>query len=382
MGGSGVIPGWKVKRELDRASQRLRAAVGRLYEPLIQRAYDRKRTSLVKVHQGGVPLTDRVALVLTYQPAGFSASLLKTCAHLRSKGYAPLIVCNAPATDAEVSRLAPEVWTILLRPNYGYDFGGYRDGILHLRDLGIVPRHFIILNDSIWYPLNDADTLIERLEASGFDLAGAILQEGDPAKKARSSRHRDFIESFFYLVSGDCYRSPAFTRFWTEFPMSNLKFNAVYAGERRFSRAMEEAGQRVGCVLTRAAMLDALAGQTPEFLRKTLSYAAYTDHGFETEGAALLAEFAPDEGWRQRALAHVSAVTRKRHFHASFCYASITLLNVPFLKKTSGTILSKGYGILHLKMRHQYLRAVEQGDLPPPHAEIVAEIRAREPAPI
>lgn len=371
-----MIPGWKVRRELDRASQRLRAAVGRLYEPLIQRAYDRKRTSVVKVHQGGVPLTDRVALVLTYQPRGFAASLLKTCAHLRAKGYAPLVVCNAPATDAEVNRLLPETWAILCRPNYGYDFGGYRDGILHLRDIGVVPRQFIILNDSIWYPLNDSDTLIQRMEASGFGLTGAMLQEGDPARKARSSRHRDFIESFFYLVSGDCYRSEAFTRFWTDFPMSNLKFNAVYAGERRFSRVMEEAGQAVGCVLTRAAMLDALASQTPDFLRKTLSYAAYTDPAFEDDGAALLAGFAPDESWRQRALAHVATVTRKRHFHASFSYASISLLNVPFLKKTSGTILGKGYGILHVKMRHQYLRAVAAGDLPAPDSAVLAEITA------
>ncbi|MFM7442628.1 MAG: rhamnan synthesis F family protein, partial [Tabrizicola sp.] len=283
-----MIPGWKIRRELDRASQRLRAAFGRFYEPFIQRRYDRQRTSLVKVHPGGLPLMDKVALVLTYQPKGFSASLMQTCAHLRSKGYAPMVVCNAPATEGEIARLAPHVWSILTRPNYGYDFGGYRDGILHLRDLGVVPQHFIILNDSIWYPLNDADTLIERMEASGFGLAGAILQEGDPAKKARSSRHRDFIESFFYLVSRACFESPAFTRFWTDFPMSNLKFNAVYAGERRFSRAMEEAGQSVGCILTRAAMLDALKGQSADFLRKTLAYAAYTDPGFEAEGATLL----------------------------------------------------------------------------------------------
>lgn len=373
-----MIQGWKIRRELDRASQRLRAAVGHLYEPLIQRRYDRERTSLVRVCPGGVPLTDRVALVLTYQPSGFSASLMQTCAHLRSKGYAPMVVCNAPASEPEIARLAPQVWSILLRPNYGYDFGGYRDGILHLRDIGVVPRHFIILNDSIWYPLNDADTLIERMEASGHGLAGAILQEGDPAKKARSSRHHDFIESFFYLVSRDCFQSQAFTRFWTDFPMSNLKFNAVYAGERRFSHVMEEEGQSVGCILTRAAMLQALEQQSTDFLHKTLTYAAYTDPGFEAEGAALLAGYSDDEAWRQRALAHVSGVTRKRHFHASFCFASITLLNVPFIKKTSGTILKKGYGLLHLKMRQQYLRAVEAGDLPPPSAEIMAEILARQ----
>ncbi|WP_295073775.1 rhamnan synthesis F family protein [Tabrizicola sp.] len=371
-----MIPGWKIRRELDRASQRLRAAVGKLYEPLIQRAYDRKRTSVVKVHQGGVPLTDRIALVLTYQPKGFAASLLKTCAHLRAKGYAPLVVCNAPATEADLRILAPETWAILLRPNYGYDFGGYRDGILHLRDSGVAPRFLIILNDSIWYPLNDADTLIERMEATGFGLTGAILQEGDQGKAPRSSRYKDYIESFFYLISSECYKSQAFTQFWTYFPMSNLKFNAVYAGERRFSRVLEESGQSVGCVLTRSDMLSCLQSQSAEFLRKTLTYAAYTDPLFEKEGAMILADFGTDEMWRRRALAHVAAVSRRRHFHASFCYASVMLLNVPFLKKTSGTILGRSYGMLHLKSREQYLRAVGSEDLPRPSSTVLSELQA------
>lgn len=371
-----MIPGWKIKRELDRAWQRVRAAVGKLYEPAVQRAYDRRRSTVVKVHQGAVPLKDRVALVLTYQPKGFSPSLVATCRHLCGKGYAPLVVCNAPASDQEVQRLLPETWGVMLRPNYGYDFGGYRDGILYLMDHEIEPTHLIILNDSIWYPLNAADTLIDRMEASGFGLTGAMLQEGNPAKASASSRHRDFIESFFYLVNKDCLVSQAFATFWKTFPMSNLKFNAVYAGERRFSRVMEEAGLSVGCILTRAAMLEALERQSAEFLRKTLSFAAYTDLSFEQEASALLSQFSQDETWRRRALLHVATVTRKRHFHASFCYASITLLNVPFLKKTSGTILSKGYGLLHLRMRQQYLKAVESGDLPAPSHEIRAEIDA------
>jgi Rhamnan synthesis protein F len=371
-----VIEGWKVRREIDRASQRLRAMVGRLYEPMIQRAYDRKRTSVVKVHQGAVPVADRIAIVLTYQPNGFAASLFATCAHLRAKGYAPLVVCNAPAAADEVQCLLPDCWAVMLRPNYGYDFGGYRDAILHLFDLGLSPARLVILNDSIWYPLTPADTLIDRMEASGLGLAGAILQAGDPDKATTSTRRRDFIESFFYLVDQRCFQSEAFRTFWHTFPMSNLKFNAVHAGERRFSRVMEEAGEKVGSVLTRDTMLEALAGQSPDFLHTTLLYAAYTDPAFEEEGAALLAQFAADEAWRQRALDHVARVTRKRHFHASFCHASINLLNVPFLKKTSGTILGKAYGRLHLQMRQQYLLAVENGDLPAPSDMIRAEIQA------
>lgn len=371
-----MIPGWKVRRELDRAKQRLWAAVGKVYEPLVQRAYDRKRTELVHVHEGTVELTDHIALILTYQPKGFAASLIWTCTYLASKGYSPMVVCNAPAGEVELRKLLPHCWKILLRPNYGYDFGGYRDGILHLLDTDVFPNALIILNDSVWYPLNDEDTLVERMEASKFNLTGAILQAGDPTKTESSSRRRDFIESFLYHVDGTCFQSPAFQNFWKSFPMSNLKFNAVYAGERRFSREMADAGLSVGCIFTRARMLDALKDQSVDFLRRTITYAAYSDPSFEAEGSTLLSNYTADEDWRQRALSHVADVTGKRHFHASFCYASISLLNVSFLKKTSGTILAKGYGVLHSKMRQQYLRAIEAGDLPKPNAAILAEVHA------
>jgi hypothetical protein len=112
-------------------------------------------------------------------------------------------------------------------------------------------------------------------------------------------------------------------------------------------------------------------------LRKTLTYAAYTDDDFLAENAVLMAQ--PNSAdWRALSLAHIRRVVGRRSFHASFPYASILLLGTPYIKKGTGTFLKRTYGTLHSVMRRQYLAAVKAADLPSPFPEVLAEIAARD----
>ena len=94
----------------------------------------------------------------------------------------------------------------------------------------------------------------------------------------------------------------------------------------------------------REEFLTLIANQPDDFLRKTLTYAAYTDPELEEEGARILSELAPSHGWRERALAHVARVTQKRNFHGAFVFGSSQLLDIPLLKKGTGTFLKRTYG--------------------------------------
>jgi len=53
-------------------------------------------------------------------------------------------------------------------------------------------------------------------------------------------------------------------------------------------------------------------------------------------------------------------VASKRNFHSSFCYGTIKILGIPFLKKNKGE--------LQVRTREQYLLAVKAGDLPSPYS--------------
>jgi hypothetical protein len=377
MGGFGVIPGWKIARELDRAAQQLRAIVGLVWEPFVQHAYDRNRASRLKVTTGSRPLAEKVLIYLLYQPDAILNSTIETCSLLENQGYSILIVSNAPLSTLSLDRLAAVSWQIIERPNYGYDFGGYRDGILHLMDQNIKPKWLMVMNDSVWYPLGQSDTLVRRLETSGLDVSGTIVHRNFRKTLLRRRATR-VIESYLFLFNSKALGSKAFRDFWVNYRVSSNKYNAVHRGERKVAQRMLAGGLTADGLFSRDEFLTLIANQPDDFLRKTLVYAAYTDAELEEEGALILAEHSTSDSWRDRALAHIKRVTEKRNFHGAFVFGSSQLLDIPLLKKGTGTFLKRSYGTLYTRMRKQFVAAVQAGELPMPREEVLAEINKRD----
>lgn len=366
-----MIAGWKLRRELARIGQHMRSVPEAVYETLIQRRHDRAFASRTVVTDGAMARSGKIALFLLYQPDGLCRSSLQTCRYLQAQGYAVLVVSNAPLATTDRQALAETVWKILERPNYGYDFGGYRDGIRLLGQLSIAPEGLLVVNDSIWLPLSPDDTLIRRLEGSGADLAGTILRQR-PAASRRAGHGGDrirFLESYLYYIPASTLQHPTFKAFWRDFRLTNNKYKVIRRGERDFSMTLAAAGLKVGAILSQEALLAGLAGQEAAFLAKTLRYGAYVDAALQRESAALLAEFADDLDWKRRAIAHVAQAAERGVFNSTFCYPVERLLAAGYLKKSGERV--------NLLWRTAYLAAVDAGDLPAPNAELLAEIRAR-----
>lgn len=368
------VPLWKIRRELDRALLKLKRPLSRIYDPYFQRQYDRDWQTKIQVQSGDVPLGEKICLFLIFQPGKLRASTLETCAHLIENGYAPLVISNSSLSEPDAEQLKPICWKIVVRPNIGYDFGGYRDGLRFMQSVAVHPSRLMILNDSIWFPSWAKETLIAEMEAENADLVGALYQEGDITLSKKSSRRTGFIESFFYLVNDTCLQSLSFKTFWQNYRLSNLKYNAVYDGERQFSTQMKEAGLKVSSIVSRSRFLADVARQDPAFIRQVLRYSAYTNADFSGACQTILKGYDGSQEWKKTALAHIEKVSAKHHFHSSFCVATMTLLGASFLKKGSGTVLAKGYGLLHHEMRTQFLRAVADGVLPAPPQAIFSEI--------
>ena len=370
-------PLWKIYRELDRSRQAIHSAIGRLYEPFVQQRHDRNRDQILRIHDGHVGLHQKVALFLIFQPAGLQKSVLVTCDHLIEKGYAPLVVSNAPLNAEDLEAVRSRAWKIIVRPNFGYDFGGYRDGILWLRDQGVTPERLLILNDSIWFPVWPNETMIDKMEALPVDLAGAVIHPEQRRRKTSTLRPA-FIESYFYIAQRNALKSDVFYKFWTDFQVSSIKFNAVYRGERSFTNFLEGGGLTCDAIVSAEALIAAVAAEDNDFLKKTLEYAAYTDPEFEAERDALLAGRDKTSGWREVALAHVAKVSRRRSVYASFPYPACLKLGVSFVKKSRLMFFRQAYGTVQIKMRSQLVRAIHAGDLPKPFPEVLAEIEARD----
>lgn len=325
---------WKLRREIDRIRQQFRAIPEFFTEPAQRRRHDRTRPQWLHPQAGQVPLTRKIALLLLYQPAGVSAATRWTCEHLVRKGYAPLIISNAPLSAQDQDLLAPVSWRIAERPNFGYDFGGYRDGIWLIERLQADPDVLIILNDSIWFPLTANETLIDRMEASQADFVGALQldplrqTEGLPRKK------RPFFGSFFLMAKRGALQHPAFQRFWRDYRITSNKYKTIRRGERGLSHALMDAGITCEAMYTRGALDAYMQSLDSTGLRQLLQNDLVTiDERLAQDMLACVADWADTPAWRARAIDIALRVTEKQNVLATAPITSLTVFGVPYLKK-------------------------------------------------
>ena len=343
-----MIPLWKVRRELARLGQQLRAVPGAVLDPLAQRRLDARVAAGLPMVEGAIPPGPKVALVLVWQPKGIPDSLIATCRWLAAGGHAPLVVSNAPLSAADRVRLAPVVWRAVERPNFGYDFGGYRDGLTCLRQWGVAPERLVILNDSVWVPLREPCDLLGRLAAAPFDVAGSVLRRRGDER---------FLESYLYSIRGEVLDHPAFRAFWDGLRLTSNKYLVIRRGERGFSRALIAAGLRVGGLYTPEAFLAAAEAAPDAELAEVLRFAAHPD---DTVQARLrgLADGACCAGGRGPALAEMRATLEKAQFYSTFPVGAARWLGYPLLKKSAEPVSAR--------WRAAFCEAVGAGVLPAP----------------
>lgn len=292
---------------------------------------------------------------------------------MSAKGYNVTVVANGGILEDERDMLVRSVWRLIERPNFGYDFGGYRDAIFFLQDQGISPVKLILMNDSIWFPMWSQTKVIENLEDSPLDLTGLLLHVPsrneavkDQRRMLRKRKLTEHIESYFTMISQACFDSEAFKTFWKQYPQTNSKLMTIKRGEAGFSKAMNTAGFSIGGLTQRSSFMQEISKCSDDFLSKTLKYAAYSDKAFEDECQELLAlTYTAD--WRPKVLDHIVRVVEARRFNASFCWATEQLYGTTFVKKHPDRLFQLG--------RARFLDAVEKGDLPCDNQEALAELR-------
>jgi hypothetical protein len=292
---------------------------------------------------------------------------------MKSRGYNVIMVANGGLHDGARDIVVANVWRLIERPNFGYDFGGFRDAVHFLQRQQISHKNLILMNDSVWFPMWTGSDVIERLEASDFDVTGLLLhvptrnEYADTKLKSYQPRKRaEHIESYVTMVSAHTLEHPAFQSFWDGYAQTDSKLLTIKRGEVGFSRAMGAAGLTVGALSRRTAFLQELRARSDQFIEQTLRYAAYSDQSLEDACIALLAS-PRDKVWRDRALAHIESVVKTRRFNASFCWATEQIFQTSFVKKNPDRLFQVG--------RIRFLEAVENGDIQCDNEDALEELR-------
>jgi hypothetical protein len=233
---------WKIQRELSRVARQIGAAPSMAFEFLVATPYyDRVLASRQRHTDGALPPSSKVAVYLIYPDRGVLASHRMALEHLHASGYAPLVVSNLALTDMQRADVSRACWRLIERPNYGYDFGGYRDAVLSLAQTLPKLERLVLLNDSAWFPLPGARNWLADAQALGTNLAAAASNYG--ARRVDADDFRDIVwqysathRSFHYTsyalsLSSAVLRDPDFLRFWKRFRMSRVKRATVRRGE-------------------------------------------------------------------------------------------------------------------------------------------------------
>ena len=331
---------WKWRREIEVLTERLVYYPYHLSAPFLQQLYDHFWFSRLQYSTAtGCNNANVMAIVLSYSVHGISPSVFRTIRRLKKDSFHVLVVCNGGAKQIEIDKLKVLEASYLLRPNWGYDFGGYRDALRLLDDLQIKPDELILMNDSIEYPVLSGDELIHSMRASGCDFVGAVHAKPHGAKAPVEA---GVIFSFLLWASARTVKSDAWRNFWRSYVMTGSKYATVRRGERALTRAM--VAGRLDCkgIYTRDEFMDKAKSLDAGELRIAIENGVFVDdEPFLNKAAELLDT--ESEDWPALALDFIAMVVAKRNFLYSFPYITYRHLKVPFLKRGSSATQLAAY---------------------------------------
>lgn len=166
---------------------------------------------------------------------------------LKKAGYTVVFVTNSPKfPDDQKARVLPHCALALHRRNRGYDFGSYRDAILHLGPLDELDS-LILCNDSVYGPVQDLRTVLERCDPDVADIWG-LTDSWDK---------RFHLQSYFLLFHKAALSHPKFQQRWRKFVHIDDKEWVVLRHEVGLTSDMISAGLRCRAVWRYSDLIDA-----------------------------------------------------------------------------------------------------------------------------
>ena len=339
--------------------------------------YDKMISNKKIVHEGIKPIVGEMAIYLVYARDGLQKSHHDMFLQLDIENITPIIVSNLPLSTRDLNLLLEKSALVIERPNVGYDFGGYRDAILHLApDLSELDRLYV-LNDSVWM-IGGSQSWFEQVRLSDCDFVGATTHYGinrvDPREFRNlqwefTTKHRNFhYASYALAINKNILCDKRFINFWSTLLISNNKKRTVKRGEIGLSKWVKKNGFS-HCATCKDCKLDK---EIKALDNKELNDLAHQliikeDESLMMQLALVLqSDYNTDLGREKRIQIILTAVSRQATGYV-MPYFNKSKRNFPFIKK-SPLRLSRSGAELTLELlknfdndigRHAYSEALE-----------------------
>ncbi|MEO0569922.1 MAG: rhamnan synthesis F family protein [Pseudomonadota bacterium] len=205
---------------------------------------------------GKVSLRERVVVYVVYAKQGLQKSHLDCLNYFIENDYAPIVISNLPLSNSDRAQLESLCWQVIERPNVGYDFGAYREGILALGKSLASLQRLVLINDSTWFPLPGSRCWLRDVEKLGVDFAGAAShfgvtkvypQDFRDQKWTYHADHPNFhYTSYALSFSERILSDPGFLSYWRRYKLTNQKNRVVRRGEIGLSKWVIKSGYSHG----------------------------------------------------------------------------------------------------------------------------------------
>ena len=286
----------------------------------------------------------RVAIYLIFPQRGLLASHLYAIKYLIENGFEVVVVSNCKLVEPDKKELLHLVWIVIERPNYGYDFGGYRDALLEIASEFKQLDRLILLNDSTWFPLPQTANWVADVEKLNVDFCGAVSAYGVERQQAKrygnidwsySTVHRNFNYCSFALAfSNNVLIDPGFLKFWRQLRLTNRKNKTVRRGEIGLTQWVIKRDFSHACTFDVPAMRAHLESlpvlRLAEIVQRMILPA-------ESEPAqtksSILSAMEMTETWRLMAINYVLSCAALHGISYSTAEFNIHEMRFPFLKK-------------------------------------------------
>ena len=349
----GKIPFWKIIRELQRL---LRDGIGLLSELLrklyFRRYYDLVTSKDIRRTIGLPPLQREVAIYLIYPETGILESHLFMLQELNREGISAIVVSNLPLSDHGRDQLLETAARIIERPNVGYDFGGYRDGILEIAETLPKLDRVWLLNDSVWM-VPRPNSWFAQARALGQDFIGAtssfsILRKSLlGTRRFDASNYRNIVwdhqtenpnfhyGSYALCIGKTILQDHRFFEYWNRLEIRNGKKHTVRHGEIGLSQWAMNHGYSHGATHE----IDQLPGELAALSDEDLDQTARELILFKDTALAgikpnvLRTEMSSADGRAERIDLILTAVARHGSAYALALY-HLRHTTFPFLKKS------------------------------------------------
>lgn len=187
---------------------------------------------------GSLPETTKVALWVHWERTGaVSDADLLLLQHLNALGYSVVAVGNRDdgEDDAFTRRLAEVADVVLQRRNLGYDFAGFRDGLLWLRGRLAPGTTLLMVNNSMYGPFGSLEPLLQE----------ANPQQGDVWALTGSLEIEPHVQSYFMVLHPRALMNEGFWSHWAGVRPPKEKMRVVHECEVPLALKLHNQGLRV-----------------------------------------------------------------------------------------------------------------------------------------